>query len=147
MSEAAEGGEIRYRKLSSYKYQLWESYNRHIDLRPEQDIDTPYVALSGDGRLTVKQSYAWDGPSGPAIDTKTFLRASLVHDALYQMMREELLDHRVHRKRADDLLKTMCLEDGMFVFRAWYAHLALRLFGGRNARPGKKARSKIFTAP
>ncbi len=31
-------------------------------------------------------------PNGPTIETKTFMRASLVHDALYQLMREEHLE-------------------------------------------------------
>jgi len=147
MADQTDDRSIRYRGLSAYKYQLRETYNIHVDLRPQQEIDTPYMCLRGDGLLTVKKSYAWDGPSGPTIDTNTFLRASLVHDALYQMMREELLDYQVYRRHADDLLKNMCLEDGMFAFRAWYIHLALRLFGESNARPGNKEPSKIFIAP
>ena len=49
---------------------------------------------------------AGDGPSGPAIDTKNFMRASLVHDALYQLMRLGTLD-KSRRQYADRLLQTI----------------------------------------
>ena len=39
--------------------------------------------------MIVEKDYAWDGPSGPTIDTSNSMRASLVHDVLYQAMREE----------------------------------------------------------
>ena len=138
---------ITYRELTSYKYQLKEDYTETIGIHPEQDIDTSYLSLTIEGIITVKEFYAWDGPSGPTIDTKTFLRASLVHDALYQMMRENMLDYQTVRRQADDLLKKMCLEDGMFRFRAWYAHLALRLFGEKNARPRTGSSVRSLTAP
>ena len=147
MDDQEKERSIQYRKLSAYKYQLREPFEMTTDIWPEQDIETPYMCLTIDGNLQVRKSYAWDGPSGPTIDTKTFLRASLVHDVLYQMMREEFLDYRVFRRSADALLKVMCLEDGMFVFRAWYIHLALRIFGETHARPVRKSESQKMTAP
>jgi hypothetical protein len=74
---------IRYR--SGYKYQLVDASSVEVNIRPAAQIDTDYIALTADGLLTVKKSYAWDGPSGPTIDTKNFMRGSLVHDALYQL--------------------------------------------------------------
>ena len=38
--------------------------------------------------LYISKGYSWDGPSGPAIDTPDWIKASLVHDALYQLIRE-----------------------------------------------------------
>jgi methyl coenzyme M reductase gamma subunit len=73
-----------YRKLKRYKYQLMEPYELPIGIRG-YTIDTHYLKLSEDGDLTISNGYAWDGPSGPTIDTKDFIRRSLVHDALYQM--------------------------------------------------------------
>ena len=61
--------------------------------------------------------YGRDGPSGPTLDTRDFIRGSLVHDALYQLMREGLLDHSIHR------------EDGMTALRAWWVYQGVRLFG------------------
>ena len=69
---------------AGYKYQLKARYAVQIDIRPAAPIDMEYLGLTTDGTLTVKKGYAWDGPSGPTIDTLNFMRGSLVHDALYQ---------------------------------------------------------------
>lgn len=138
---------IRYRKLEKYKYKLMVPFCTDLELQPAGVVDTPYIRLSRDGVLRISASYAWDGPSGPAVDTRTFMRASLVHDALYQLMRGKYLDFRRDRHFADDLLKKMCLEDGMFPLRAWYIHKALRLFGRRSARPHDSTACKVFDAP
>ena len=69
---------------------------------------------------------------GPTIDTSNSKRASLVHDALYQLMREGILG-RDRRKDADDLLLRICLADGMAYLRAGWIYWAVRLFGARHA--------------
>ena len=43
-----------------------------------------------------------------------------------------------HRKRADQVLKKICREDGMFWLRAWYIYLGVRLFGRSSAEPSIK---------
>ena len=136
-----------YRKLSHYKYQLMQDFRIPTQAYPTASVDTPYLCLAQNGKLTIKTGYAWDGPSGPTIDTSTFMRASLVHDALYQLMRLAHLDDITVRKYADDLLKHICLEDGMCRFRAWYVHRALRWFGAANARPVSSAPIPIICAP
>ena len=129
-----------YRKLHRYKYQLKEDYEIQIDIKPAEDINFEYLSLSSEGLLTIKKHYAWDGPSGPTIDTKNFMRGSLVHDALYQLMRLGALDHNVHRKRADEILREICLEDGMWRIRAWWVHFAVRTFARRSTKPVKNNR-------
>ncbi len=76
-----------YRKLHRYKYQLMADYILQIDIKPIQNIELKFLSLSSEGALPIKKFYAWDGPSGPTIDTRDFMRGSLVHDALYQLMR------------------------------------------------------------
>ncbi len=116
-----------------YNYQLSEIYTVATDIMPPKAIDTEYIKLNMEGILIISEGYAWDGPSGPTIDTLTFMRGSLVHDAFYQMMRAELLDSDVYRKQADDLLQKICKEDGMWFVRAWVVHMAVRIFGGSSA--------------
>jgi hypothetical protein len=125
-----------YRKLRRYKYQLVASYVLRIGITGI-DIDTPYLKLNPEGLLEIKKSYAWDGPSGPTIDTPDFMRGALVHDALYQLIRMKALSYR-YKAYADLLLKKICLEDGMPTFRAGYVYLAVKLFGGAAARPGSE---------
>jgi hypothetical protein len=133
---------IKYR--SGYKYQLVEEYSLAVAIRPAEPIDTDYIALTVEGLLSIKKSYAWDGPSGPTIDTKNFMRGSLVHDALYQLMRDELLPASC-RDPADLELHRMCLEDGMGRFRAWVVLLSVRKFANFAAAP--ESCKSVLTAP
>jgi len=120
-----------------YKYQLNETYALAIDIKPSTPINTKYIALDSDGNLTISEGYAWDGPSG-SIDTLTFMRGSLVHDALYQLMQEKYLDLNIHREAADRILQKICKEDGMWSLRAWWVYHAVRLLGKPAANPADK---------
>jgi hypothetical protein len=113
-----------------YKYQLHETYELALRISPAEDIKTDYISLDQTGHLVLRKGYAWDGPSGPTIDTSNFMRGSLVHDALYQLMRMKLLSDELHRKSADQELKRLCLEDGMSSIRAWWVYASVRQFGG-----------------
>jgi hypothetical protein len=123
---------------SGYTYQLKQTYAVRISLIPTRPIDTEYISLEASGVLTVKEGYAWDGPSGPSVDTLSFMRGSLVHDALYQLMREGLLDHTVYREAADRALRDICREDGMCRIRAWWVYQGVRIFGNFAADPADK---------
>ncbi len=133
---------IRYR--SGYKYQLVDDYSVLVGVRPDKDISTEFIDLEKDGILKIKRGYAWDGPSGPTIDTKNFMRGSAVHDALYQLMRQEKLS-KTYRAAADMELKNICRQDGMSRIRAWWIHRGVRLGGDPSASPD--ARKKVHTAP
>ena len=136
---------IYYRRLRTYKYQLTEDYAILIDIKDHQ-VETPFLKLTPGGDLTIKARYAWDGPSGPTIDTKNFMRSSLVHDALYQLIRENHIEPK-YREYADALLEDLCRIDGMSAFRAWYVHLAVRWFGGPSAKPDKEKYQKVICCP
>lgn len=123
---------IRYRHHPNWKYQLIGDRTCIAPFQPNIAVDTKYVSLGIDGTLTVRDGYSWDGPSGPTIDTKNFLRGSLFHDAVYQLMRLGLLPRdEASRERADALLRAHCLEDGMSRVRAWWVYHGLRIGGGR----------------
>jgi len=111
-----------------YKYQLAETYVVETMLRPYVTGGNKFVSIDTKGVLTINEGYAWDGASGPAIDTKTFMRGSLVHDALYQLISIGILP-RNQRQYADLELKQIVLEDGMNPLRAWWVHLAVKHFG------------------
>ena len=121
-----------------YKYQLKETYSLPIEIQPDADITTPFIRLDTRGNLTLVKGYAWDGPSGPTIDTLNFMRGSLAHDALYQLMREKELDHDTYREAADQILQRICKEDGMCSLRAWWFYHGVRLFADPAADPASK---------
>lgn len=122
-----------------YKYQLVETYRVGLTIRPPQTVLHDYIRLDTDGTLTIRAGYAWDGPSGPTFDTKGFMRGSLVHDALYQLMGDGLLPLS-EREAADATLRRICLEDGMSQVRAWWVCWGVRIGGGQAAAsPDKPA--------
>lgn len=127
-----------------FKYQLAEDYSIQTTIIPTKAIITSFIELGITGLLTIKKGYAWDGPSGPTIDSPSFMRGSLVHDALYQLLREECISQH-HRETADAMLRDICIEDGMWKWRAHYVYRGVRDFamGAANAENDKKT----ITAP
>lgn len=134
---------IQYR--GRYKYQLRRTHVDRVEIRPDRPITTDYVALTPDGTITMQRGYAWDGPSGPSLDTPSFMRGSLVHDALYQLMRLGELDADRWRDAADRELQRMCRDDGMWRIRAWWVYLGVHWFGKPFTSPS--ASKPVETAP
>lgn len=123
---------------SGYKYQLDRDYVVQIPIPYSAfDIDTVYISLSGTGVLSIRRGYAWDGPSGPTIDTRNAMRGSLVHDALYQLIRLGFLPSS-YKDMVDDIFYNMLKEDGMSPIRAWAWRKALKLCGGKNTLPSRE---------
>jgi len=118
---------IKYK--AGYKYQLAKDYSTSVSIKPPKDINIKYISLNTLGILSIRSGYAWDGPSGPTIDTKNFMRGSLVHDALYQLIQIEVLA-MYYRRQADVKLYKICIEDGMFKIRAKFIYAGVRAFGG-----------------
>ena len=140
----AEESPKRIGYKGGYKYQLQHDYAVRVIIAPDADVTSDFIDLSAAGLLVIKKNYAWDGPSGPTFDTPNFMRGSLVHDALYQLMRQDHLDDKVHRKEADKILKKICREDGMSAIRAEWVYVGVRL-GGGPAAAGKP--SDVIWAP
>lgn len=137
-----KGDKIKYRK--GYEYQLAEDYTVQTGICPPNPLATGWLVLQPDGYLTIFEGYAWDGASGPTLDTPSSMRGSLVHDALYQLMRTGKLDIS-WREKADDLLHDICVEDGMPHFRAEIWEEMVSLFAAGCARPGSE--QDVLEAP
>jgi len=133
--------QIKYKRRRGFKYILYRETSYPTGIIPETESpDLSWAALDKNGLLTVRKGYTFDGPSGPTIDTSDFMRGALIHDALYQLMREEVLPQSA-RKRADEILHEICVADGMSKFRAWYVYSAVRTFAAESAKPN------LITAP
>lgn len=137
---------ITYR--AGYKYQLEQAYVHQLRyLFPDipYEFETDFLWLGLDKKFIVKKGYAWDGPSGPTIDTKNFMRGSLVHDALYEMIRLGFLEKNIYRILADQELYRICREDGMSWLRANVVYYSVRIFGNPAAR--RSGENPVLTAP
>jgi len=133
---------IRYR--DGYKHQLADAYKIKLKSNPVTQYNGEWFDLDINGMLTIKRNYCWDGASGPTWDTKNCKRGSLVHDALYQLMRMEVLP-KSYRKHADKLFYDILREDGMWYIRAKLWYRSVRLGAGSSADP--KSLKKIYVAP
>ena len=151
-----ESKQIKYRK--GYKYQLAKDYETKIGIILGYPVITEFIWLYATGYLVIKKGYAWDGASGPGIDTKNILRGSLVHDAIYQLIRQGL--NLGFREQADKELKRIFLEDSWeinkkkkfsrirqrcSIMRAWWVYRGVSKFGRFAALPENK--KKILEAP
>jgi len=110
---------MKYR--DSYKYQLAEDFE--IDLLGNYKWDSPngeptgpltcppflsvcHIGVQGwNPTLLIERGYAWDGPSGPTFDTKDFMIPSLVHDALYQLLRNGFIDSACRIEADKELIR------------------------------------------
>lgn len=133
---------MKYRKIHAYKYELLEKLEVKV---PELEVFTithRFFTLL-DGVLTIMSGYAWDGPSGPTLDDRTNIQPSLVHDVLYQAIREGLLPAAM-RKTTDRIFRRLCVEKGMPTWRAWYYYYALKWFGASSAKKRREHVSEVW---
>jgi len=122
---------IKYKK--GFKYILKQELSLECEIIPiDIIIDAEFVHLTCE-RLTIMKGYAWDGASGPTIDTANTIFPSLVHDALYQLMREGYLDPDIYRMSADKLFLELLEREGMSYIRRTIWFKMIRKFGSKFA--------------
>ena len=136
---------MKYR--AGYKYQLAVGFETAISWHlkpPNGDIITKFLVLRKSPNkkvyLWIKPGYAWDGPSGPALDTPTAMTASLIHDALYQLIRQGALPNvdDITRHAADAEYHRYCKKAGMSCWRRWLHYRMLRKYAASAADPKNK---------
>lgn len=125
-----------------YKYQLTRPFKAKLDVKPVTPIDFPFLKIDADGNATAKAGYAWDGASGPTIDTRDSMRGALIHDIGYQLIRLGVID-RSYKEYFDQLLYNHCIEDGMARLRARLWKLAVLKFGRGSTRPSAEPREEV----
>ena len=136
---------LQYRKLtrkeragSKHKYEVTENYIHQCDLGERHLFiygkdGKLYVAYDPfTKQLVIFKGYRWDGSTG-VIDFLACRRASAVHDALYQLMKEGKLDFK-YRDYADQLYRDISIEDGMWRWHANLRYWGLKHFAGKYAK-------------
>lgn len=122
---------INYRNIKGYRYQTMAPIEIDVSnyFPTENMCIDGFICLEG-GLLKLNKGYAWDGPSGPVIHTKNWIKPSLAHDAMYQLIRNRCFkDIESARKKSDDLMYKLLLDGGMSRLRSWYSYKAVRIFG------------------
>jgi hypothetical protein len=118
-----------YKILKDGTYEVTSYLYKPTNVYPPKDVFLTNRHLDAEGGLFIHSGFQWDGPSGPAIDTANFMRASCVHDCLYGMIKARKLDPS-YRVDADREMRLTARADGMAPWRCWYAWLGVRIFGG-----------------
>ena len=93
---------IKYKQ--GYKYQLYETFATKVDIYGFL-IKTDFIILDKQGNLVIQKGYAWDGPTGIP-DVKELMEPSLIHDALYQLIRMKLLPENMKKKADKEFIKS-----------------------------------------
>ncbi len=141
---------MKYRETRGYKYILAEDEQLQID--PPGMISHKYITLD-QGELTIRKGYCWDGSSVPLKKyfkwiwnaDKYCKTASLVHDALCQLMREGLLS-KSYKAYIDGLYRDMSIQGGMGKRQAKLRYKFLRSAGEWGITKRKNPRGQIKTA-
>lgn len=126
-----------YPNRAGKKFHLDRDYRMKVAVKPECEIQTGLISLDRDGNLKLRCGFSWNGANA-TIDTKTILRGSMVHDALYDLMRKGLLDSSQWRETADIELARICREDGMRKSRIVILNFLVRKFGERMTKVNPK---------
>jgi hypothetical protein len=93
---------LHYRKITGYKYVVANQYRGAVPELLGIDVEHQWFQIRS-GEMLVWPGYAWNGASGPTLDTSATIKASLVHDVGYQAIRAGLMDPE-HRADVDAAL-------------------------------------------
>jgi hypothetical protein len=102
--------------VDGYKYQSRCDRVYYIGITGHT-IVTDLITLRPDGWMLVSEYFAWDGCSGPAIDTKSNMRGGQCHDALAALMRMGLIPIDCV-KPSNQAITRLMIDDGAWRFRA-----------------------------
>lgn len=134
---------MRYK--SGYRYVSQEAVVVDVGAELHVPLQAPFASIAAE-TLCVMSRYAWDGASFTPFKwfgtPDSWLTPSLVHDALYQAMREGFLQ-LTYRERVDRLFRSMLIERGVWRALAWAAYYAVRVFGNFAVRKTNPVREVV----
>ena len=125
-----------------FKYVTTRDFYIELSVVPLEPIALPFVTMDMQGRTCIFARYAWDGASGPTIDTLTSMIGSLVHDLGYQLIRLGLIAPE-YKEYFDHLLAELCIEDGMWTCRAKIWEAFVLKFGNHSCRPSSEPKEEV----
>ena len=129
---------------SGWKYKTEEAEQIAV---PEisESCDHEFIVL-GNGEISVDSQYAWNGASFILFywfgTPKKWMVPSLIHDALYQLMRESKLGGS-YRKTVDGIFYRLLRERGVSWPVATVAYYCVRIGGNYAMRHGAKVKEVI----
>lgn len=89
-----------------------------------------YVCVFPTGDISIRFGYSWDGATC-TLNTKDLIEPSLIHDALYQCLREGA--DKSLKKIADLVFYDALLRNGVNKFVAWVMYQAVSNFAPKSS--------------
>jgi len=132
-----------YKKIN-HKYKLTSPIQLQSTVYPLREIQTPFINLKPNGKLFIDVNYAWDGASGPTIDTDNTIVPSAGHDALFQLMRQNLIDRDVWFLTANKDICRWMKDRKMSSLRANAWKTGLDIFGFKHTLHKEDKIIKVF---
>lgn len=118
--------DVTYRPVKAL---LKYDYRIVLPIKPDKTLKYKRITLHTDGLLVIKRGYCWDHASG-AFDTKSIVEGALVHDALCELIHNELLHFSYWNAVADIMY---VLNRGgqypMCILRALWINWAIKIAG------------------
>lgn len=145
--------QAHFRRNNTYKFRTLRDFEVASPIQPDEEVGNEYVRLRVDGTLWIRAGYAWDGCIIGS-DTPLTARASLVHDAFYQLIREGIIRIRKAptndkdvKKQIDCFFMMLMYHDGMFPPRAFLRYYLTKWFGKHAMRPRPARNQEALTSP
>lgn len=126
---------IKYKH--GFKFYLAEDFSLRIDDLPDANVLGMYKIQMSHQTLTICKGYMWD----KGFKDKCFIRAQLVQEAMYQLIRLGYLPYE-WRKKSNEIYYSLMVEDGVPKPFAWMLKKWADLFG--NVASNGKARKVLF---
>jgi hypothetical protein len=133
--------EVHYRQVERGVNLLLRPFEIATQFRPGGDLlfellEGPggahdRISLTMDGTLRIAAGFRWRSKV-ILWGNRYTVRASLVHHAVYSLMRRGLIESK-HRKAADCLFFTVLFQTDMPGVCVWLRYASVRLFGARLA--------------
>lgn len=117
------------------KYVTAKRHAYQTKVFPDNDIFTQFVTLLTCGVLLIDVGYAWNG-ANVVVDRRTNMRASLIHDALVQLIQDGKLDQK-HKRDVDEEYYGVCRDDGMWLIPAWVEFGGVQLHSWEERHSGE----------
>jgi hypothetical protein len=103
------------------------TYKVDIPITVDDIVQVNYVRITPD-EINIGMYYQWDGANG-IWDSPKIMMPSLVHDAFCQHLKNgNLKDTKKIRYFVDCLLYKMCIDNGMWKFKAGVIFYSVRWF-------------------
>lgn len=127
---------IKYKH--GFKFYLAEDFSLRIDGLPDANVLPLYKMSMANGTLTISKGYMWD----KGFRDKRFVRATLVQEALYQLIRLGYLPYE-WRSKSNAIYFGLLVEDGVPKPIAWMMKKWVDVFGNVAANKTRK----VLVAP